>query len=327
MAAATLSLSFSLDPQHQLPHHFCCGTHFKPHQTLLFNSPTPLPKYPLLLNPKSDRYIVKSSSSSSPPSPSTTAPDTEPEPEPELASPYLVDTLGTGRFLTNEELEKLKFLEGFSYSLELESGILWVRVMRAEEMDMTIALLAESFAESMVLPTAYDTLLRFFIKQYLIERRALMPHAVTLVGFFRKKKQDNAGEEDEEEEAEELAGTVEVSFDKRGANTSPPTPTPPKNAPYICNMTVKHQLRRRGIGWHLLKASEELISQMSSTREVYLHCRMIDEAPFNMYIKAGYHVVKTDTILILLMLQRRKHLMCKKLPVVMSPVESDEEWR
>ena len=44
--------------------------------------------------------------------------------------------------LTNEELEKLKFLEGFSYSQELESGVLWVRVMRAEEMDMTIALLA-----------------------------------------------------------------------------------------------------------------------------------------------------------------------------------------
>lgn len=82
---------------------------------------------------------------------------------------------------------------------------------------------------------------------------------------------------------------------------------------------------RRGIGWHLLKASEELISQMSSSREVYLHCRMIDEAPFNMYLKAGYHVMKTDTVLILLMLQRRKHLMCKKLPDVRDPLESDEE--
>ena len=72
---------------------------------------------------------------------------------------------------------------------------------------------------------------------------------------------------------------------------------------------------RRGIGWHLLKASEELISQMSSSREVYLHCRMIDEAPFNMYTKANYKIVKTDSILVLLMLQRRKHLMCKKLPL------------
>lgn len=80
---------------------------------------------------------------------------------------------------------------------------------------------------------------------------------------------------------------------------------------------------RRGIGWHLLKASEELISQMGSSKEVYLHCRMIDAAPFNMYTKAGYDVVKTDNILILLMLQRRKHLMCKKLRVVDSSSKSD----
>ncbi|MBA0682599.1 hypothetical protein Goari_024303, partial [Gossypium aridum] len=26
---------------------------------------------------------------------------------------------------------------------------------------------------------------------------------------------------------------------------------------------------------------------MTSSKEIYLHCRMIDEAPFNMYIKAG----------------------------------------
>lgn len=188
-------------------------------------------------------------------------------------------------------------------------------------MDITVALLAESFAESMVLPSAYNSFLRFLVKQYLIERRAVMPHAITLVGFFRERKEET-GEEEEEEE-EKLAGTVEVSFDKRGANASPPTPTPPKNSPYICNMTVKKHLRRRGIGWHLLKASEELISQMSSSSEVYLHCRMIDEAPFNMYTKAGYRIVKTDSLLILLMLQRRKHLMCKMLPVVKSPLESD----
>lgn len=188
--------------------------------------------------------------------------------------------------------------------------------MRAEEVDITVALLAESFAESMVLPSGYISLLKFLVKQYLIERRALMPHMATLIGFYRRK-------DGEEEEVEQLAGTVEVCFDKRGANASPPTPTPPKNSPYICNMAVTSTFRRRGIGWNLLKASEELLSQMSSSREVYLHCRMIDAAPFNMYTKAGYDVVKTDSILILLMLQRRKHLMCKKLPLLGSPSESD----
>ncbi|MFQ6640715.1 hypothetical protein Gotur_016859 [Gossypium turneri] len=227
---------------------------------------------------------------------------------------FLDDPFRGSRFLSNEELEKLKALESFVYLQELESGSLWVRVMRNEEMDLTAGLLAESFAESMLMPLGYGALLRFLVKQYLIERRAVMPHAVTLVGFYR----DKGGEK-----GNELAGTVEVCFDKRGANASSPTPIPPKNSPYICNMTVTKQLRRRGIGWHLLKASEELLSQMASTKEVYLHCRMIDEAPFNMYIKAGYNVVQTDSVLILLTLQRRKHLMCKKLPVHNSLYESD----
>lgn len=197
-------------------------------------------------------------------------------------------------------------------------------------MDITVGLLAESFAESMLLPSGYVALLGFLVKQYLMERRELMPHTATLIGFYRRKKDKDGDFEEEEEECKDedfeedevLAGTVEVCFDKKGANASTPTPTPPKNSPYISNMAVKKSLRRRGIGWHLLKASEELISQMSSSREAYLHCRMIDAAPFNMYTKAGYNIVKTDSILILLTLQRRKHLMYKKLPVLISFSES-----
>ena len=43
--------------------------------------------------------------------------------------------------LSNEELEKLKLLKDFRYYQELESGSLWIQMMRAEEMDITIALL------------------------------------------------------------------------------------------------------------------------------------------------------------------------------------------
>ncbi|KAF5449845.1 hypothetical protein F2P56_030248 [Juglans regia] len=273
--AATVSLSFSIDPQH---HHFSLKTHFKPHPTLLLTSLPPTLKHPLLISRKC--YASKSSSSSSHSTPSTAT-----------SSSYPEDPFRTGRFLSNEELEKLKLLGDFEYYRELESGSLSVRVMRAEEMDTTVALLAESFADSMLWPSG--------------------------------RKENGISEQEEQ-----LAGTVEVCFDKRGANASPPTPTPPKNSPYICNMTVKKPLRRRGIGWHLLKASEELISEMSFSKEVYLHCRMIDAAPFNMYAKAGYSIVKTDSILILLMLQRRKHLMCKKLQPRRSPSDmsdSDEE--
>lgn len=128
-------------------------------------------------------------------------------------------------------------LGDFGYFQELESGFILVRVMRDDELDATVGLLAESFAESMFWPSSYISLLRFLVKQYLIERRALMPHTATLIGFYKRKDAD-------EEEAEQLAGTVEVCFDKRGANASPPTPTPPKDSPYICNMTVQKELRR-----------------------------------------------------------------------------------
>lgn len=53
---------------------------------------------------------------------------------------------------------------------------------------------------------------------------------------------------------------------------------------------------------------------MTDKRDVYLHCRMVDKVPLSMYKKAGYHVIKTDSILVWLTLQRRKHLMCKRLP-------------
>ncbi|KAF5746631.1 hypothetical protein HS088_TW06G00802 [Tripterygium wilfordii] len=285
--AATLSLS--LDPNHNCCYLYPTTTHFKHHQAL-----------PVYLH-KSDRYTFKSFFSHSHSSSS---------PSPTVSNAYLEDPFRKGRLLSNQELEKLKFLENFSYFQELTTGSMCVRVMMPDEIDDTVGLLAESFAESMLMPAGYVSLLKFFVKQYLIERRAVMPHAVTLLGFYRG-----------EEEEEELAGTVEICFNKMGANTSPPTPTSPKNSPYVCNMTVKQQLRRRGIGWHLLKASEELISQMSSSKELYLHCRMIDAVPFSMYRKAGYEVVKTDSILVLLLLQRRKHLMCKKLPVLKNPSE------
>ncbi|KAJ8758982.1 hypothetical protein K2173_003220 [Erythroxylum novogranatense] len=295
-ASLSLSLSLSSDPQrnHRLP----------------FVVSPPNPRHPLLSFVKSDRFSFRSSSHSS--SPSTTTESTS------ASTIYssLEDSFKTGRFLSNDDLTKLKVLQDFRYYQELESGSMRVRVMRPEEMDVTVKLLAESFAESMLLPVAYVSVLRFLVKQYLIERRDVLPHAVTLIGFYRGKENEDEGE---------LAGTVEVCFDKMGANSSPPTPTPPKNSPYICNMTVKKSLRRKGIGWNLLKASEELISQMYCDREVYLHCRMIDSAPFIMYTKAGYSIAKTDSMLVLLMLQRRKYLMCKKLPAVNKASPSDME--
>ncbi|CAN8291768.1 unnamed protein product [Cochlearia groenlandica] len=300
MAALSISLAFSIDSLKQI-------------ESTKFGCSSSSCRYPLLYPCRSQR---SSRRFTFPPSSSSVSTATETGEEEDATKSsgsydFLEESFRTGRFISNAELEKLKSLEGFAYFQELESGSMWVRVMRSEEMDSTVKLLAESFGESMVLPSGYQSVLRFLVKQYLIERREVLPHAVTLVGFYRKKT--DSGSDGEEGEEAEMAGTVEVSLDKRGANASPPSPNPPKESPYVCNMTVKEDLRRRGIGWHLLKASEELISQLSPSKDVYLHCRMVDEAPFSMYRKAGYEVVKTDNILVLLMLQRRKHLMRKKL--------------
>ncbi|MCL7039330.1 hypothetical protein MKW94_024903 [Papaver nudicaule] len=298
--AATISCSFSpyssLDTKKNKSLYYTNTHLFKSHHKLSKSS------NPYLLLHKSNHHnstfhICSTSSQSSPES-------------------YLDDPPPkTSIFLTAPELDKYQILKNYQYVHEFEHGSLFVRVMEDDEMDITVGLLSESFAESMMLPMKYVNVLGFLIKQYMVERRSLLPNTAFLVGFYRGKD----GEE------EELAGTVEVSFNKKGSNTNPPSPTPPKDSPYICNMTVKKLLRRKGIGWHLLKASEELIPQMrNSSREVYLHCRMIDAAPFSMYTKAGYNIVKTDSILVLFLLQRRKHLMCKQLPFYNNPSsESD----
>jgi hypothetical protein len=60
---------------------------------------------------------------------------------------------------------------------------------------------------------------------------------------------------------------------------------------------------------------------MNDKRRVYLHYRIIDRVPFNMYTKAGYSIIQTDSILVWLSLQKRKYLMSKELP--QAPVVSE----
>nr|XP_017219073.1 PREDICTED: uncharacterized protein LOC108196338 isoform X2 [Daucus carota subsp. sativus] len=212
--ARTLSLSFT--SSYNQAHNINQTNHFKSHKPLFLslNQTNPFVNFP-----KSSHYNLILTCSTSQHS----------------SSPTLLTPLQTGTFLSNQDVEKLQSLQDFSYFQELESGSMWVRVMRDDELDMTVGLLAESFVESMVMPKGYVKLLGILVKQYLVERRSLMPHTATLLGFYKGKDDEGEGE---------LAGTVEISFNKKGANASPPSPTPPRDSPYICNMTVKKSLRR-----------------------------------------------------------------------------------
>ncbi|TVU14131.1 hypothetical protein EJB05_37578, partial [Eragrostis curvula] len=270
------------------------------HPHLLF-SPCPPPRHLRLAPP-----FASSSSASSP----------SPGPGPS----------GGGVFLSPSALTQLDELAAFRYEHTFPHGHLTVRALSRGPADDAVAealvrLLATSFSETVRWAPAqrYAQLLTFVIRRYLFDRRGLAPHAAVLVGFYRPTEEDDGDEAEGDGEGEdegEMACTAEVSFDAMGAPGAPPTPTPPLEFPYMCNMTVKTSLRRRGIAKQLLKACEELVIKMDAKTRLYLHCRIIDQVPFNMYKKAGYNIVQTDSILVWLSLQKRKHLMSKELPQV-----------
>ncbi|KAK8951947.1 hypothetical protein KSP39_PZI003749 [Platanthera zijinensis] len=157
-----------------------------------------------------------------------------------------------GIFLDALGLHRLQTLDKYIRECGLKCGWLEIRPMDDGEVDPTVLLLSESFAESMGMPSRYVPLLAFLVRQYVVGRRFLFPHAAMLVGFYR----EGGGEP-------VLACTAEVSFDARGANAVPPTPPPPKDCPYICNMAVKKELRReRKISTFLDMAIEVILCLM-----------------------------------------------------------------
>ncbi|CAL5027011.1 unnamed protein product [Urochloa decumbens] len=255
---------------------------------------------------------------------------------PTTPSPGGGPSSGPGVFLSPRALSQLDELAAFRYEHAFPHGLLTVRALSRGPEDDAVAealvrLLASSFSETVRWAPAqrYAQLLTFVIRRYLHDRRGLAPHAAVLVGFYRPADAAGAtgdeGGEDGEGEGEdegEMACTAEVSFNAVGAPGAPPTPTPPLDFPYICNMTVKTAFRRRGLGKQLLKACEDLVIKMDAKRRVYLHCRIIDQVPFNMYRKAGYNIVQTDSILVWLSLQKRKYLMNKELPQASDASES-----
>lgn len=85
----------------------------------------------------------------------------------------------------------------------------------------------------------------------------------------------------------------------------------------FCSIWFVHTLYyfRKGIASELLRACEELIIRMEAKRKVYLHCSATDPGPFELYQKAGYEVVKKDSILVWLCFKSPRYLMSKELPL------------
>lgn len=147
-------------------------------------------------------------------------------------------------FLCPQSLANLQTLSAFSQTHTFPHGILKIRPMRDTELDAVSDLLSESFIETLFFPPNYAKLLAFLVKNYLMERRVLVPHTTVLVGLYFEGRQVAEELELEQEQGAQMAGTAEISFDELGANAASPTPVPPRDHPYICNMTVRNSLRR-----------------------------------------------------------------------------------
>lgn len=231
-----------------------------------------------------------------------------------LNEPGLLNTLQEARALTPLEQENLDLLMKFKLTNDNVKGRLVIRAVRTEQLRDLENLLTDSYSELMWGPLTYRPVLAWILSTYLRERQAYLPHAVTLVGLYAPSDESN----DPLVSSHKwwLAGAVEISFNASGKPKDIQTPMPPEDTPFLSNMAVLKRFRRRGIGQELLKAAEQLVVQMGGN-EMYLHCRMVDEAPLTMYKNAGYAVVETDSILSLLLCQRRRHLMYKTLATPM----------
>ncbi|KAL3702398.1 hypothetical protein R1sor_020420 [Riccia sorocarpa] len=212
------------------------------------------------------------------------------------------------------DMKKLDILRHFQYRVDTGNGNLTVQALKAEHMKEVEELLVDSFAELMGGLLTYRPLLTLTVRQYVRERYACLPHAVTLVGLYAPEEVEMDGDDPDAGTSRNwlLASTVELSFSDAGHPDIPPGPSPPRGSPYLCNMAVSSAYRRRGIGKETLKAAE-VLAEAQGCKDIYLHCRLVDAAPLNMYKEAGYEIVATDSILSLLSFQRRRHLMKKKL--------------
>jgi ribosomal protein S18 acetylase RimI-like enzyme len=87
---------------------------------------------------------------------------------------------------------------------------------------------------------------------------------------------------------------------------------PPAKCAYLCNMAVLPGQRRRGIARLLLQSAEELAG-VAGEQEMYLHLRLIDQPAAQLYRRNGFMQRAEDNLLVQLLGQDRKYLMCKQL--------------
>ena len=106
-----------------------------------------------------------------------------------------------------------------------------------------------------------------------------------------------------------LIATASISFhpDTRESFLSA---KPPDEDAYLANIGVDPSFRRHGVARKMLECCEKL-AQDQSCSSIYLHVRLGDIGPLNLYTSAGYSVVYEDSWLLKLRGRTPTALMCK----------------
>ena len=119
-------------------------------------------------------------------------------------------------------------------------------------------------------------------------------------------------------------GAVTVALVRCEAALPPPFPTGAAWRPYLCNMAVDLDCRRRGLATELLAAAEKLARRWGHS-DLWLHSEVNNEAALGLYQGAGYEVVSQDAVWRPLLTGQRRRLLLRKAFVQDEEGETEEE--
>ncbi|WP_219892244.1 GNAT family N-acetyltransferase, partial [Chamaesiphon polymorphus] len=104
----------------------------------------------------------------------------------------------------------------------------------------------------------------------------------------------------------QVIGTIEVGI--RTTNYRQPTP---HRYPYISNLAVSRDFRRRGVAQQLLNSCEELTKSWGYT-EIFLHVMGDNQRGRNLYQKLGYEIVSREMVWSIIPWHRPERLFLRK---------------
>ena len=88
---------------------------------------------------------------------------------------------------------------------------------------------------------------------------------------------------------DELVGTLEIGMRRTSSASRPDYPAEKSRSPYIANLAVLPDWRRKGVATKLLSGAEGVAASWGSDR-IFLHVLETNKAAQRLYLNAGYRI-------------------------------------